>query len=69
MDKMTKKEESQIIYTCMRKCINDFDKRVLNPSEKICLSRCSFKYIDAIHYGNRVINIIENKINSTEENN
>ena len=54
-------------YSCIRKCVNDFHKPELAPTEKICLNRCAFKYIDALHYGNRAINLFLKK--TTEENN
>ena len=54
-------------YTCLRKCINDIEKTLLEQPEKICLNRCAFKYIDSLHYGNRVVNLLVKELN--EENN
>ena len=66
MNNISDKEEIEISTTCLRKCINDFNKMLISPSEKICMSRCSFKFIDAVHYGDRLISMLENKINSPE---
>ncbi len=60
-------KRNKITYICLRKCINDFHKQDISPGEKICLNRCAFKFIDTLHYGNRVMNLIEDKINAENE--
>lgn len=64
MEDLKRYRENKINYICVRKCIQDFDKRVLNTAEKVCLNRCAFKFIDALNYGNKVIDLIEKKVNT-----
>ena len=64
MEDLRKYRENKISYICMKKCIGHFDKRVLDTAEKVCLNRCAFKFIDALNYGNKVIDLIENKVNT-----
>ena len=61
IEELSEWQKSEIIYTCNRKCFNDIDNPNLDNLEKICLSRCTFKFIDALFFSNKVIDSLEDK--------
>lgn len=48
----TKEQENDIVYMCLRKCINDLDKNNLSDLEQLCFSWCTFKFIDSFDFTN-----------------
>ena len=61
----------QITRLCLNKCINDYDEPALSNGQRLCISRCTFKFRDTIGFGDRVTSFLEYQVNkdvSREEN-
>ena len=62
-DEFIKQYSDQITRLCLNKCVNDYDEPSLSESQKICLSRCVFKFRDTIDFGNRITAFLEYQVN------
>lgn len=52
---------------CLKKCINDYDEPNLSLAQKSCMSRCVFKFYDAIEVGYGMIDFLTYKVNAHNE--
>lgn len=71
---LTTNQVTSISKICYKKCINEPFSTGLSASEKTCLNRCSFKFLDSLKFSNRIIDLIETKVQeetkkANEENN
>lgn len=58
MENFENYRNEKMTYMCLKKCLNDISLNI-SEAEKNCISRCTFKFVDCMYYGNRVINAIE----------
>ena len=61
-NRCTDEMKQDITYMCYKKCIEAIEAPTLTAAERVCFSRCTFKFFDTLEFGNKVIDMVENKI-------
>lgn len=59
-------KQNEITRICLQKCVSDYNNPSLSTGQKVCLSRCVFKFIDTLNFGNEALNYYVNDINSQQ---
>ena len=66
---LERRKREKIVYTCARKCVEDFSALEFSAAEKICFARCTFKFLDACDYGAKVASLLEKKVLAANKSN